>query len=437
MPKLPFKGFPGSAHYRVKRDVLTLRYRFPNMEKFCERASEYRESQHQKRVFFEWARKFLFSKGEIDEGWIPVVEEDASTLQRLDQTITLGEAIRHYLHDCEHGSSRLRPRSEETLSTVTRPVLEDMQAAFGDGRLLASVTRDEVFGFVQDLGGKLETKKRHLCPISSMFTWAIREGFIEGPNPAQQMIFWREEGEKPHDGVRKSYSDDEFQQLVSAAAVDAIAEDAVYLARYLALRPHDLANLRWEDWKWDQLLVAVRRMKTRGSGAEVSHVDIHPVLAKRYADRKGDRGYCLTYVRKRTKIDWPPVSELLRQCRGTSQSAVARELGVSVQALRKRLKRDPKKDQIDRLSFAKNITKRVSKITKAAGLYEKGIQPLYVLRHTFACDSLRHGVAPAIVAKEMDISVDTLMKFYWHAIPRGELDDRHQNRWGLTSEAVR
>jgi hypothetical protein len=41
MPKLPFKGFPGSAHYQVHRDTLRLRYRFPWMERFETKASPY------------------------------------------------------------------------------------------------------------------------------------------------------------------------------------------------------------------------------------------------------------------------------------------------------------------------------------------------------------------------------------------------------------
>ena len=59
-----------------------------------------------------------------------------------------------------------------------------------------------------------------------------------------------------------------------------------------------------------------------------------------------------------------------------------------------------------------------------------------MLRHTFASENLRQGVPPAIVAKEMGISVDTLMKSDFDMIPRRELDDRRSNRWGLTREDV-
>ena len=83
-----------------------------------------------------------------------------------------------------------------------------------------------------------------------------------------------------------------------------------------------------------------------------------------------------------------------------------------------------------------SLSSRIGRITKKAGLYEKGVQPCYVLRHTFASENLRQGVPPAIVAKEMGISVDTLMKYYFHLIPRGELDDRRSNRWGLTRDDV-
>ena len=59
-----------------------------------------------------------------------------------------------------------------------------------------------------------------------------------------------------------------------------------------------------------------------------------------------------------------------------------------------------------------------------------------MLRHTFAGENLRQGVPPAVVAKEMGISVDTLMKHYYPSIQCGERGQRHMNRWGLTPEGL-
>lgn len=441
MPKLPFKGFPGAAHYRVAKDKYVLRFRLPDHDRFHEKASDYRPSRGEKRAFLEWARKFLFHGGKVPDDWLPTVVADAVELAKADETITLGEAIRGYLEACTTGNRWMKPRAEDTLTTQTRPTLGKLEARFGGDLPLVALTGDQIAVFVRSLGGKKETKARRLCPISNLFEWAIREGHIRRQNPAHGIVFWREGDERPHDGTRKSYTEDEFVRLVEAARTDTLALDAIYLCRYLALRPQDAAHLRWEDWKWDQLLVAVRRSKTRESGIEVSHVDIHPALWERYADRRGATGYCLEYVRKATKICWPPLDELRRMVDATSCLAVARQLGVSNVAVTKRLARDGRRldrvtsrrvnEQAQRRLIAKSITQRVARITQVAGLYEEGIQPLYVLRHTFASDSLRRGTPPAVVAREMGISIQTLERYYWHSIPRGELDNRASNRWGL------
>lgn len=444
MPKLPFQGFPGSAHYRIVHDRYVLRFRLPEQNVFHQKASDFRASRSEKRTFFEWARKFLFGGGKVPGDWAPTAEIDVRELAKSDETVTLGEAIRGYLGACVGGNKWMKPRAEDTLSTQTRPVLGKLEARFGPDLPLVALSGDQIAGFVRSLGGKKETKERHLCPISSLFDWAIREGYIRRENPAHGIVFWREGEERPHDGTRKSYTDQELARLIDAAQTDPFALDAIYLCRYLALRPQDAALLRWEDWKWDQLLVAVRRSKTRESGIEVSHIDIHPVIWERYRSKRGASGYCLEYVRMRAKIAWPSTAQLRRMVETSSCLAVAKQLGVSNVAVQKRLDRDGR--QLDRITrravgeqgerrlIAKSITQRVARITKAAGLYEEEIQPLYVLRHSFASDSLRRGTPPAIVAREMGISIQTLERYYWHAIPRGELDGRRTNRWGLDAE---
>jgi integrase len=440
MPKLPFTDFPGSGHYIVKRDVLTVRYRLPHEDAFHCKATRFRESRGEKRAFFEWARQFLLSGGRVPDDWTPTHELDAKELAKLDETTTLGEAKRAYLEACVSGNSWMKPREDETLETVTRPVLGKFAARFGEATPLVAITSTQIHAFVRDLGGKKETKERHLCPIANMFTWAIREQLYKRANPAHGIVFWREKGEEPHDGVRKSYTDAQFERLLTSAVTDPLALDAIYLCRYLALRPQDAVMLRWEDWHWTELLVAVRRIKTRESGVEVSHVDLHPTLLDRFRHRRGATGYCLEYAGKRTKVVWPSGEELAARVGATSASAVARELGVTEAAVRKRLNRRSARarvtekdvsEEVERRLLADSISQRVSRITEAAGLYEEGIQPTYVLRHTFASDNLRRGVPPAVVAKEMGISILTLEKYYFHLIPRGELDDRQSNRWGL------
>lgn len=442
MPKLPFKGFPGAAHYRVAKDKYVLRYRLLDQDRFHEKASDYRASRNEKRPFLEWSRKFLFAGGKIPDDWVPTGEADVRELAKADESILLGEAIKGYLEACGSGNKWMKPRAAETLSTVTRPILGKLEARCGDSRPLASITGDEIAEFVRKLGGRKETKERHLCPISGLFEWAIREGHLSRANPAHGIVFWRESGEEPPDGVRKSYTDEELSRLIDAAQTDPLALDAVYLCRYLALRPQDAVMLRWEDWHWDQLFVAVRRIKTRESGIEVSHVDIHPTLHERYGSKRGATGYCLEYAGKVTKIVWPPAAELTARVEAANASAVARELGVTETAVRKRLARPskatrvtakPVSEEAERRALADSISQRVSRITKAAGLSEEKIQPVYVLRHTFASDSLRRGVPPSVVAREMGISVLTLEKFYWHVIPRGELDGLRTNRWGLSN----
>jgi len=437
MPKLPFTDFDGSSSYYVtKRDKLAIRYRFPWMEKFQSKSSRFYGSRHEKRAFFEWARKFLKSGGQLEDEWQPTAEADARIVQKIDESIALGEAIQLYLEHCESGNRWMKPKSPVTLRGVTRPWLKKFQEAFGANTPLSAIDGDRIAAFIRDRGGKKESKERRLSPISNLFTWARRERYLKGDNPCHGIVFWREPGERPHDGTRKSYTDDEFNLLIEAAQTDPFASDGIYLSRYLALRPADAAELRWEDFKWDQLFVVVRRQKTRESGVEVCHVDMHPVLADRFAVKRGEKGYCLVDPGKKTKIVWPPIGELQAMVDEKGYSAVGRALSVSNNAVKKRLQRDPRTAKLERNAIAESLSSRVGRITRDAGLYEEGVQPTYVLRHTFASDNLRRGVPPAIVAKEMGISIDTLMTYYFHAIPRGELDDRRANRWGLKREDV-
>lgn len=437
MPKLPFKGYPASAHYQVHRDTYRLRYRFSWMERFETQASRYRVSRNEKRTFFEWARRFLFSGGNPGNDWLATVEEDARELDRIDETLSLGEAVRLHLKVCEEGNKWLAPLSPVTIRGVTRRVLLAFVARFGEHRPLAKISGDEIATFVRSRGGRKETKQRFLCPISKLYRWAIREQYLKGPNPAHGIVFWRERGERPHDGFRKSYTPAEFETLVEAAQTDPLALDAIHFGRYLAARLQDAVELRWEDWHWDQLYVSVPRIKTRNKGVEISRVDLHPALAKRYAHRRGQKGLCLVHSGQTTKIVWPSDDDLCRRVQESGFSATGRELGVSDVAVRKRLASAGKREvSMSRKELASSISQRVTRITKQAGLYEKGIQPYYVLRHTFACESLRAGFPPAVVAQEMGISIQTLEKYYFHAIPRGELDNRTANRWNLTPDAL-
>jgi len=450
MPKLPFRDFPGSASYFVRRDKLCLQYRFPQMEKFRKTTSRFRESLHQKKQFFEWARKFLKSGGEVPEDWKTREEADAQILAGLDETITLGEATRLYLRDCEHGNRWMAPKAPDTISTQTRPILSAFENALGSNVPLTSVVGDQIAEFVRGLGGKKETKERHLCPISNLFKWALKEKHVAGENPAQGIVFWREAGEEPHDGLRKNYSEEQFRKLLRAAATDPFALDAIYFGRYLATRPQDAVALRWEHWKWDLLLVVVPRIKTKGQGVEFSYVDMHPELAQRYAHMRGEQGYCLSYQGNRSRIAWPANRELRQMVAEAGYRAVGRELGVSDNAVRKRLNRqvgrarlgrrrtksrEQEQPEPSRPQLAETLSTKVSLITRNEGLHEEGVQPYYVLRHTFACQSLLAGRPPAVVAAEMGISLDTVMRYYFHAIPRSELDgDRPTNSWGLRQE---
>lgn len=437
MAKLPFKGFPGSAHYQVHRDKFRLRYRFPHMEKPAVETSPYYASRNEKRTFLEWARRFLFSNGQVDDGWVMTVEEDARHMASLNETLCLGEAVRMHLEDCEKGNRWMPPLASTTLKGMTRPVLNAFHLEFGENRQLAKISGDEIADFVRAQGGKKETKQRRLCPISKLYTWAIKEKYLKGPNPAQGIVFWRERDEAPHDGFRKSYTDEEFDRLVEAAQTDSFALDAIYLGRYLGARPQDATHLRWEHWHWDGLYVSVPRRKTRGKGVEISRVDMHPALVEHFRSQRRESGFCLAHTGQVTKVAWPSDEDLRRRVKAQSYTAVARELGVSDTAVRKRLNRKGERGaDMSRLDLGTALSGRLARITKAAGLYEKGIQPFYVLRHTFACANLRAGTPPAVVAKEMGISIRTLEKYYFHAIPRGELDSRHANRWNLTQEDV-
>ena len=437
MAKLPFSDFEGSAHYRVTRDVLTLRYRFPGMEKFRLKSSRFRASRHEKRPFFAWARAFLRSGGEIDAAPDQTLgAEDQRELTRLDESLTIGDAIRLYLEHCETGNSWMRPKSPVTLRGVTRPWLTKFAERFGPSTPLGAVQPEAIAAWLRGQGGRKETKQRRLSPISNMYSWAKRERYVTGDNPCHGIVFWREPTERPHDSTRTFYTTEELETLLAAAARDPFAADGIVLCRYLALRPADAAELRWEDFKWDALLVQVRRKKTRHTGVEVSPVEMHPVIAERFASRRGETGWCLTHGRRSTKIVWPSQAELKAMVDRDGYVKTGKALGVSNNAVKKRLQRTPTELQLERSGVAESLSSRIGRITKKAGLYEKGVQPCYVLRHTFASENLRQGVPPAIVAKEMGISVDTLMKYYFHMIPRGELDDRRSNRWGLTRDDV-
>ena len=437
MPKLPFSDFDGSAHYRVTRGKFAVRYRFPWMEKFRLKTSRYREDRNEKRAFFAWAREFLRSGGEVTEASAAkCATVDHRDVARVGGGLTIGAAIKLYLEHCETGNSWMRPKSPVTMRGVTRPWLTKFAERFGPSTPLGAVQPGSIAAWLRDQGGRKETKQRRLSPISNMFTWAKRERHFTGENPCHGIVFWREPAERPRDSTRRFYTPEQFETLLATAARDPFAADGIVLCRYLALRPADAAELRWEDFKWDGLFVEVRRKKTRHSGVEVSPVEMHPVLAERFADRRGETGWCLTHGSRSTKIVWPSQAELQAMVDRDGYVKTGEALGVSNKAVKNRLKWSPTDLTLERSGIAESLSSRIGRITKQAGLYEKGVQPCYVLRHTFAGENLRQGVPPAVVAKEMGISVDTLMKHYYPSIQCGERGQRHMNRWGLTPEGL-
>lgn len=439
MPKLPFSDFPGSAHYLENRGVLTLRFRLPEMGSFRKKApsDQFRSARTKKREFFQWARAVLNNGGE-EPGpeWETVGEEDKRLLRQVDEDMTVGEAVSSYLACCLVDSPS-RPFWMDGIQLATfesrqEPMLEAFREELGDEHLLRDVTPNQIFGFIRALGGKKETKERALRPIRALFTWALKEEHLSGTNPAAGIKFKRGESEEAHDGERKHLSPDQVAAYFEGAQDDDFALDAIYLGRYLATRPHGAALLKWDYWKWDKGYVAVRRRKTRGKGTEISNVDIHPALFERFKHRRGETGYCLVPPERPVRIDWPNAQTLQRMVESHGYRFVGRELGVSDNAIRKRIRRgDGPRSKASRLDVAKLITKKVSAIARRIGLHESGVQPYYALRHTFACASLLEGCPTTVVAAEMGISVVTLERYYFHAISREQQDNRLVNRWGV------
>jgi hypothetical protein len=92
-------------------------------------------------------------------------------------------------------------------------------------------------------------------------------------------------------------------------------------------------------------LVRQRRQKKKEAAKQKSR-NICPqntcVMCKTAISKKGVRcKSCATKFRARTKIDWPPTEDLKGMVESASFSAVGRSLGVSDNAIRKRLKNHP------------------------------------------------------------------------------------------------
>ena len=152
---------------------MVLHYRFPRLEQHKLKTSRFNASHNQKRTFFEWARKFLVSVGVVNgEEFESTLTLDERELQKLDESILLGEAILLYLKDCEQGNRWMKRKSPVTISGSTRPVLLKFEKAFHSRTPITEINGDRIAEFVRGLGGKKETKERHLCPISNFYTWA-------------------------------------------------------------------------------------------------------------------------------------------------------------------------------------------------------------------------------------------------------------------------
>ncbi len=220
-----------------------------------------------------------------------------------------------------------------------------------------------------------KTINYNLCAIQTIFETAIREGFFTGENPAngirKKIKLEVDTPQKP-----KALTMDQLSRLIEIAQKS--TRDmylAIAIGGYSGLRKGEIANLRWEDFDFENDTLSVTKKERNSKKGIVGWV------------AKTKAGY-------RTLPLFPELKEILLPYRKDS--------GYVIEA-----------KNIQRSKWA--LPKEFSQIRKEFGV---PWFTFHVLRHTFASLLLNQGLEVHIVAKILGHeSMAVTEKIYFHFIP--------------------
>lgn len=213
-------------------------------------------------------------------------EEERLTSQPKPVDLALRDVCTKHLLYCEN---RIKPNSLSYKKTAYRRFTEYA----GPTTPFKSIDKHIIDDFVEKIA-KLISKKtanKHKTELSSLWTWANKEGIVQG-NPPQQI--------DPY-AVKKAVKyvppDNDIKQILDGAE-PGFERDFLTCLLHTAARISEIRNLAWEDVDFAHKTVTLWTSKRRGGNMEPRKIamseTLHEVLRHLSVQRTGAETYVFT-----------------------------------------------------------------------------------------------------------------------------------------------
>lgn len=201
------------------------------------------------------------------------------------------ELIRLWVEKSRRSGSE---NTRDTYDRIARAFLVDV------GKPIRAIMYDDVAWWAESLSGKINTKRTKINAIKSLFSFALKLGYI-AKNPAIILEAPRDE-ETKH---RKMLSEEEVIRLIASPDLSARDEAILRVLYSSAMRVSELCDLKWQDviTQGDKAVLIIR-----GKGGKTREAGISAGAYKAMlAQRKGNGYVFLSELGKnmhRTTVNW-------------------------------------------------------------------------------------------------------------------------------------
>lgn len=213
-------------------------------------------------------------------------EEKQQTLTQKPADLGLRDVCTKHLLYCEN---RLKPNTLSYKKTAYRRFIDFI----GHDTPFSSIDKRSIDGFV-DTVSKMISKKtanKHKTELSSLWTWAQKEGIVQG-NPPQQIDAY---------AVKKSVKyvppGSDIKRLLDAAK-PGFEHDFLICLLHTAGRISEIRNLTWEDVNLSGRTVTLWTSKRRGGNMEPRTIamsdTLFTVLSRRRREAQKSEQYVFT-----------------------------------------------------------------------------------------------------------------------------------------------
>lgn len=213
-------------------------------------------------------------------------EAEKLTSQPKPVDLALRDVCTRHLLYCEN---RLKPNTLSYKKTAYRRFTQFV----GPDMPFKDINKNIVDEFVEQISNLIskKTANKHKIELSSLWTWANKEGIVQG-NPPQQI--------DPY-AVKKAVKyvppDHDIKQILDGAE-PGFERDFLTCLLHTAARISEIRNMAWEDVDFAHKTVTLWTSKRRGGNMEPRKIamseTLHEVLARLSAQRTGAEIYVFT-----------------------------------------------------------------------------------------------------------------------------------------------